>query len=181
MSDAVVRVVIGALRKVLGDTARTPHFIATVPRRGYRFLASVTAVDASATDHAEARLQRTASALPLKSCDACGQTVPMPAMFCPGCGQRMGGQSATGPPPHLEPAPPSAVPAPALAAMPAPAGALAETSPIPCVIPDGERKQVTVLFAEIAEALALIRDLDAEAAQQPRSRPARHAGGRAPV
>ena len=36
-----MRVAIGALRKILGDTAQTPRFIATVPRRGYRFLASV--------------------------------------------------------------------------------------------------------------------------------------------
>ena len=41
VSDAVVRVAIGALRKVLGETAQTPRFIATVPRRGYRFLAPV--------------------------------------------------------------------------------------------------------------------------------------------
>src|SRR5882724_11343700 len=41
VSDAVVRVTIGALRKVLGDRAQTPRYIATVPRRGYRFLASV--------------------------------------------------------------------------------------------------------------------------------------------
>src|SRR5213080_2678845 len=41
VSDAVVRVAIGALRKVLGDMAQTPRFIATVPRRGYRFLAPV--------------------------------------------------------------------------------------------------------------------------------------------
>src|SRR6266478_6276132 len=41
VSDAVVRVAIGALRKVLGDPAQTPRFIATVPRRGYRFLAPV--------------------------------------------------------------------------------------------------------------------------------------------
>src|SRR6266542_803385 len=39
VSEAVVRVAIGALRKVLGDTAQPPRFIATVPRRGYRFLA----------------------------------------------------------------------------------------------------------------------------------------------
>jgi len=42
VSDAVVRVVIGMLRKVLDDTAQTPRFIATVSRRGYRFLAPVT-------------------------------------------------------------------------------------------------------------------------------------------
>ena len=39
VSDAVVRVAIGALRKALDDTAAA-RFIATVPRRGYRFLAS---------------------------------------------------------------------------------------------------------------------------------------------
>ena len=31
VSDAVVRVAIGTLRKVLNDAAQTPHFIATVP------------------------------------------------------------------------------------------------------------------------------------------------------
>ena len=42
VSDAVVRIAIGELRRALGDTVRAPRFIATVPRRGYRFLASVT-------------------------------------------------------------------------------------------------------------------------------------------
>ena len=41
VTEAVLRVAIGALRKLLGDTAQTPHFIATVPRRGYRFLVRV--------------------------------------------------------------------------------------------------------------------------------------------
>src|SRR5262244_1696938 len=41
VTDAVLRVAIGALRKVLGDMAQTPRFIATVSRRGYRFLAPV--------------------------------------------------------------------------------------------------------------------------------------------
>src|SRR5215813_857348 len=41
VTDAVVRNAIGVLRKVLGDTAQTPRYIATVPRRGYRFLAPV--------------------------------------------------------------------------------------------------------------------------------------------
>src|SRR3989441_2875591 len=41
VSDAVVRVAIGALRKVRGDRAQTPRFIARVPGRGFRFLAPV--------------------------------------------------------------------------------------------------------------------------------------------
>jgi DNA-binding winged helix-turn-helix (wHTH) protein len=46
VTDAVVRVAIGVLRKVLNDTT-PPRFIATVPRRGYRFLAPVTVAGAS--------------------------------------------------------------------------------------------------------------------------------------
>jgi DNA-binding winged helix-turn-helix (wHTH) protein/predicted ATPase len=47
VTDAVVRVAIGALRKALDDTPPS-RFIATVPRRGYRFLAPVTVTDAAA-------------------------------------------------------------------------------------------------------------------------------------
>src|SRR5215470_6953781 len=41
VSDAAVRVVIGALRRMLDDPPQAPRFIATVSRRGYRFLAPV--------------------------------------------------------------------------------------------------------------------------------------------
>src|SRR5215510_5491187 len=41
ISDVVVRVAIGELRRALGDTAQAPRFIATVHRRGYRFVAPV--------------------------------------------------------------------------------------------------------------------------------------------
>src|SRR5438093_8655881 len=49
VNDAVVRVAIGVLRKALGDTRRPPRFIATVPRRGYRFLGPVTPAASAAT------------------------------------------------------------------------------------------------------------------------------------
>ena len=48
VTDAVVRVAIGAVRKALGEMAQTPRCIATVPRRGYRFLAAVTLGEPSA-------------------------------------------------------------------------------------------------------------------------------------
>src|SRR5438128_10181528 len=43
ISDVVVRIAIGELRRALGDTAQASRFIATVHRRGYRFVASVAA------------------------------------------------------------------------------------------------------------------------------------------
>ena len=58
VTEAVVRVAIGLLRKVLGDTAQTPRFIATVARRGYRFLAPVSVVHPPEMVHAEAPQQR---------------------------------------------------------------------------------------------------------------------------
>src|SRR5215510_11864066 len=42
ISDAVLRMAIGELRRALDDTAHAPRFIATVHRRGYRFVAPVT-------------------------------------------------------------------------------------------------------------------------------------------
>jgi class 3 adenylate cyclase len=41
VSDAVVRIAIGELRRTLGDTAQVSRYIATVQRRGYRFVAPV--------------------------------------------------------------------------------------------------------------------------------------------
>jgi class 3 adenylate cyclase/DNA-binding winged helix-turn-helix (wHTH) protein/tetratricopeptide (TPR) repeat protein len=195
VTDAVVRVTIGALRKVLGDTARTPQFIATVSRRGYRFLAPVTVVVPPETSPTEAPYQHAAPAphapearLPgpdgmasqdataswrctvcqqpqqltarfcvacgaprEETCPTCGQAVPQPATFCPGCGNRLLGLPTAASPPHLHAAIPTA---------------LAEKIRTARATLAGERKQVTVLFADIKGSMELIRDLDPEAAQQ---------------
>jgi DNA-binding winged helix-turn-helix (wHTH) protein len=44
VSDAVVRIAVGEVRRALGDTAQAPQYITTVARRGYRFVAQVTGV-----------------------------------------------------------------------------------------------------------------------------------------
>ena len=228
VSDAVIRVAIGVLRKALDDTAQTPRFIATVSRRGYRFLAPVTVIDPPETGRAGAPLQRTEPVPPhqgavppapdvllpqegadawrcamcqhlqsrtarfcvvcgaphVEICRACGQAVPMPATFCPGCGQRLEALPAAEPPSHLGAALPLARPVPLPAAPRAPAGehmldagperaplvytplALAEKIRTARAALEGERKQVTVLFADIKDSLELIRGLDPEVAQQ---------------
>src|SRR5262249_44174858 len=195
VTDAVVRVTISLLRKVLGDTVQTPQFIATVSRRGYRFLAPVIVVHPPETVSAEAPQQRAAPA-PRSSeavppapevrepeveaaswrcvicqqfqqptarfciacgaprettCSTCGQAVVLPATFCPACGNRLPVLHATGSPPHVS------------AALPT---ALAEKIRMSRTTLPGERKQVTVLFVDLKDSLVLIHDLDPEAAQQ---------------
>jgi DNA-binding winged helix-turn-helix (wHTH) protein len=55
VTDAVVRVTIGALRKVLDDTTQPPRFIATLPHWGHRFLTPVTVAAAAASTAAPPR------------------------------------------------------------------------------------------------------------------------------
>ena len=47
VGDAALAVCVGEIRKVLGDDARTPRFIETVHRRGYRFIGSAPAATRS--------------------------------------------------------------------------------------------------------------------------------------
>jgi tetratricopeptide (TPR) repeat protein len=59
VGDAALAVCVGEIRKVLGDDARTPRFIETIHRRGYRFIGTVAAT-ASATAPAPALVGREA-------------------------------------------------------------------------------------------------------------------------
>ncbi len=54
VSDTVLKACIRQIRQALGDTAQTPQFIATVHRRGYRFLAPVTTAEPSSLPTTEA-------------------------------------------------------------------------------------------------------------------------------
>jgi DNA-binding winged helix-turn-helix (wHTH) protein len=42
VSEGVLKTCLAQIRRVLGETAQAPQYIATVHRRGYRFMASVT-------------------------------------------------------------------------------------------------------------------------------------------
>jgi TolB-like protein/DNA-binding winged helix-turn-helix (wHTH) protein/Flp pilus assembly protein TadD len=46
--DQALNIAIGKLRSALGDSAENPRFIETLPKRGYRFIADVSVVDADA-------------------------------------------------------------------------------------------------------------------------------------
>src|SRR5262245_3527881 len=60
VTEGVLKTCLGQIRQVLGETARTPQYIATLHRRGYRFVAPV--VEATAAG-------RTADAAPLEAPD----------------------------------------------------------------------------------------------------------------
>ena len=105
ISDAVVRIAIGEVRRALGDMAQAPRFIATVHRRGYRFLASVTVADPPEPAPSEAPLRRAAPASSLQEtllsppalpalqeeadtwrCAVCQYPQGRAARFCVACG-----------------------------------------------------------------------------------------------
>jgi TolB-like protein/DNA-binding winged helix-turn-helix (wHTH) protein/Flp pilus assembly protein TadD len=46
--DQALNIAVGKLRSALGDSAENPRFIETLPKRGYRFIAEVSVVDAEA-------------------------------------------------------------------------------------------------------------------------------------
>lgn len=92
-------------------------------------------------------------------CPSCGAQNPPNAKFCTQCGTRLGSAAH---PEQDRPAAPAAVDSavrahPVLTARPA-AASVEE-------LPDGERKTVTALFADIKGSMDLIEDLDPEQAR----------------
>src|SRR6516165_9488788 len=87
ISDAVVRIAIGELRRALGDTAQAPQFIATVHRRGYRFVAPV----AEYTEEMPSPANPVPPAVPqtpgarVRACPRCQHGNPAEARFCTAC------------------------------------------------------------------------------------------------
>jgi class 3 adenylate cyclase len=88
-------------------------------------------------------------------CPACGFAVAPAAKFCAECGQRL---NIAAPPVQAE----ETLPAPQVYTP----RYLAEKILASRVALTGERKQVTVLFADIKDSTELIRGLDPEVAQQ---------------
>src|SRR5262249_9582963 len=93
------------------------------------------------------------------TCPACGQVVPLPATFCPACGQRLGTATDT---PRVPAGEPQLVPVQERAPQVSTSVSLAAQRHTSRPALEGERKQVTVLFADITDSLGLIRNLDPE-------------------
>jgi TolB-like protein/DNA-binding winged helix-turn-helix (wHTH) protein/Tfp pilus assembly protein PilF len=43
--DQALNIAVGKLRSALGDSAENPHFIETIPKRGYRFISEISVID----------------------------------------------------------------------------------------------------------------------------------------
>jgi class 3 adenylate cyclase/DNA-binding winged helix-turn-helix (wHTH) protein/tetratricopeptide (TPR) repeat protein len=193
VSEAVLSQRLMLVRRAIGDSGSQQRVIKTVRRRGYRFVAAVeersealpsqsapmSSVSAALPPPAEERSDTgeplrggpplqcpecqhanpagakfcNACATPLQlRCPSCGTENPPGAQFCYQCATPLAGS----PPATRRPPEP-------LAYTPA---YLTEKILTSRAALEGERKQVTVLFADITGSLALIEGLDPEEARQ---------------
>jgi DNA-binding winged helix-turn-helix (wHTH) protein len=91
VSDGVLKGCMHELRRALGDTAQTPQFVATVLRRGYRFLAPVTEhtdAEPSPAGPIPPAAPQTLLMEPLVATVPPGAVVPPPAPFLPSEAER---------------------------------------------------------------------------------------------
>ncbi len=73
VSDAVLKVCVAELRKVLGDPVASPRYVTTVHRRGYRFIAPLATEAAPSGDAAG----RPAPVAHRRAADVVGRTTPL--------------------------------------------------------------------------------------------------------
>ena len=78
ISDTVVRIAVGELRRALGDTVQASRFVATIHRRGYRFLAPVTVADPPEPTPGEEPLRRATPAPSHQGALPAGPAIPAP-------------------------------------------------------------------------------------------------------
>lgn len=62
--DSGLRVAVGKLREALGDDAGSPHYVESIPKRGYRFVGSVAAPENSISQESTAESKRAETAAP---------------------------------------------------------------------------------------------------------------------
>ena len=65
ISDGTLTRAIALLRKALGDDARNPRFIETIPKRGYRFIAPVESLDVTRSTDLRFKLEAPDGEIPL--------------------------------------------------------------------------------------------------------------------
>ena len=91
--DQAVNIAIAKLRSALGDSAENPRFIETLPKRGYRFIADVSVVDA---DTRPKRPGSAAGDLPVEQRQSLSISPKTPGWRLrpnAGCGRRVGSSS----------------------------------------------------------------------------------------
>lgn len=94
ITEAVIKTTVSELRAALDDDAREPRYIETVPRRGYRFVASVVAPAPAASPVPPAPAAAPASApprdpLPAQTTPLVGREEEQPALADLVCTQRL--------------------------------------------------------------------------------------------
>lgn len=151
VSDGVLAAAIRELRRVLGDSARSPHYIETVHGRGYRFIAVVEPLPQDAAESSASTIQSVDDTF--RGCPACQSINALDASFCNACGS------------PLDDAPPHAVASATLAsAMPADQDhVLASDSTFLQV---AERRQLTVMFCDLVGSTPMAEMLDPEALRE---------------
>src|SRR5262245_188040 len=169
ISDVVVRIAIGELRRALGDTAQAPQFIATVHRRGYRFVAPV----AEHTEEVPSPASPVPPAVPqtpgvrVQACPRCQHGNPAEARFCTACAAPLAVRCPTCGQDNRPSAAFCQACATALPSMMLPPAALPQDTPAapfhvyvappPAALPspEAERRRLTVLFCDLVDSTPL--------------------------